>query len=172
MSIEKLLDLPCQKLNTMPNKKDFSNNTAKSMSKLFSHALIFFACTFSLQGNDANYLNCVIFKLPPKFLADIPFNQRVDFLCSLSLSAQDNRLDYKNGYVHFFSDSDEIGASSMFHLKLFPENPHDPFARIILINMEKPHLGHKPSNDDTFVLRAKSDDTWEDITEKVLPKGI
>ena len=59
----------------------------------------------------------------------------------------------------------------MFYLKGLPTD--SPFSVPVFVHMQKPYNGHKPSKDDTFVLeRGYEPDTWVDITNKVIPKGI
>lgn len=140
------------------------------MNRLFLLIVSVLVIAASAKADRGNFINYAVLTLPPKYLADIPMSERTDLLRELSYLADDTRLDYANGYLEYYSDSPEPpNASSMFYLKVLPTD--NPFDCPILVHMQKPYNGTKPSADQTFVLE-RSSDGWTDITKDVLPKNI
>ena len=110
--------------------------------------------TTGAQADRGNFLNYAILTIPPKFLADIPLDQRGTLLKELSFQRDDHRLDYPHGYLAFSSDGGDIDASSMFYLKVLPTD--SPFDTPVFVHMQKPFNGNKPRKEDTYVLRSCS----------------
>ena len=57
------------------------------------------------QADWGNFINYAVLTLPPKYLADIPLDQRTELLRELSYNQRDRRLDYANGYLDYFTQS-------------------------------------------------------------------
>ncbi len=87
---------------------------------LIAVKLCLFSSTPRLKADDGQFLNFVIYNLPPEYFADIPLEERSSFLRILSKSPKDKRLDYQNKYLHWYSDGGSISASSQLRVKLFP----------------------------------------------------
>jgi len=121
---------------------------------------------------DGKYLNVAILTLPARYLADVPIEERVALLLQLSSSPfRDTRLDYENGWLHWFSDSPEPpDASSMFWLKLLPKKNGK---WLVFVHMSKPFSanGGDPEKNQTFVLQRKGIE-WADITASVIPGEV
>ncbi len=119
-------------------------------------------------------LSQAILKLPPRYLADVPIENRRALLESLSSDPKDGRLDYKNGWIHFYSDGGDHESpkgrpTSMFWVKLLPRQDQSP---LVFVHMSKPFAdGSIPGENQTFVLE-KSGKGWEDITKKVIPRKV
>ena len=123
---------------------------------------------------DGKYLNVAILSLPDRYLADVPAANRGRLLEQLSSwPFPDNRLDYGNGWLHYYSDGpsgDSPGGTSMFWLKILPvPEGNVPF---VFVHMAKPFAsGAKPERNQTFVLQRVRDD-WKDVTRLVMPKEV
>lgn len=127
----------------------------------------------SAGAADGRYLNVAILTLPPRWLADVPMEQRAKLLETLSSwPFEDDRLDYANGWLHYRSDNPRRGvdASSMFWIKVLPRQEGDLPA--VLVHASKPFAdGSAPAAGHTAVLEM-SDGQWREITTDVLPPEI
>src|SRR5690349_19017087 len=128
---------------------------------------------FSVVGVAAgveHYLSQAILTLPPRYLADVPLENRNALLNSFSADPKGTRLDYKNGWIHFYSDGggDAKGRpTSMFWVKLLPRKDQAP---LVFVHMSKPFAyGSIPDANQTFVLE-KNGEGWEDVTKAVIPE--
>lgn len=122
-------------------------------------------------ASDGKYLNVAILSLPDRYLADIPAANRGRLLEQLSSGPfPDNRLDYGNGWLHWYSDGPGPGSTSMFWLKILPvPEGNVPF---VFVHMAKPFAsGAKPERNQTFVLQRDRDD-WKDVTRRVIPQEV
>lgn len=120
---------------------------------------------------EGKYLNVAILSLPDRYLADIPAANRGRLLEQLSSGPfPDNRLDYGNGWLHWYSDGPGPGSTSMFWLKILPvPEGNVPF---VFVHMAKPFAsGAKPERNQTFVLQRDRDD-WKDVTRRVIPEEV
>ena len=146
---------------------------SKIMKILIPMAALFLSNT-GAEAGVGNYLNVAILRLPARYLADVPIENRKALLESLSSDPKDNRLDYSNGWIHFFSDGgdheDPTGRpTSMFWVKLLPRKDESP---LVFVHMSKPFAdGAVPGNNQTFVLEESSDG-WKDVTKNVIPKEV
>lgn len=143
---------------------------------LIAMMLCLFSSTPRLKADDGQFLNFVIYNLPPEYFADIPLEERSSFLRILSKSPKDKRLDYQNKYLHWYSDGGSISASSQLRVKLFPRKLtgyyRDANLPYVFVHMPKPFAdGSVPADDQSFVLEWKKG-KWEDVTEKILPKSL
>ena len=137
--------------------------------KLFLGAILGFAMVIfasQVTAFPGNFLNYAILTFPPKYLADIPLNQRTELLKELSEPTDDCRLDYEHGYLTWHSEITDVSHSCAFYLKVLPGDT------AIFVHMKKPYAGRKPSAKDTRVVSLVDGTTWKDITERVFPKGI
>ena len=125
---------------------------------------------------DGRFLNIAILDLPPRFIAGIPTDNRVNLLRNLSSHQKDRRLDYSKGYLNYSSDNVEesaaIEANCRFHIKLLP-NTYSDNPKVLVIMVRNVYENEPPSADDTVVLdRDRRHGKWVDITDSVLPAGI
>ena len=119
---------------------------------------------------DGKYLNVAILSLPDRYLADVPAANRNRLLEQLSSGPSDKRLDYENGWLHWYSDGPGPGSTLMFWLKVLPvPEGHAPF---VFVHMAKPFAsGAKPERNQTFVLQRVRDE-WKDVTRRVIPEDV
>jgi hypothetical protein len=137
-------------------------------------AALLLANAGTAAASDGKYLNVAILSLPDRYLADIPAANRGRLLEQLSSGPfSDNRLDYGNGWLHWYSDgpsADSPGSTSMFWLKILPV----PEGRVpfVFVHMAKPFAnGAKPERNQTFVLQRVRDE-WKDVTRRVIPEEV
>lgn len=128
-------------------------------------------CGASAGETSGRFLNVAILSLPERYLADIPPANRSRLLQQLSRVESDDRLDYTHGWLNWRYDGppqDSPGATSMFWMKLLPQNSGTP---LVFVHMSKPFNGggHTPGRDQTFVLELQGND-WRDVTKSVVPK--
>lgn len=128
------------------------------------------AAAAPVAQTDGNFLNLAILHLPPQFLADIPLASRTDYLRSLS-KAQEDRLDYQNGWLHHYSDGPDgsFGARCQVYLKLLPRTGQTP---LIFVHLPRPAAdGSAPAINHTFILECTNQETpvWSDVTSRHLP---
>lgn len=146
----------------------------KNIGTVLAIAALFHFTVGQAAGADGKYLNVALLQLPPKYLADVPLENRGWLLEGLSGSVfNDNRLDYTNGWIHFHSDGGDHetrkGPSSMFYVKLLPRKQQLP---LVFVHMPKPFAdGNAPAKNQTFVLERKGNQ-WKDVTAEVMPKEI
>ena len=122
---------------------------------LIAVKLCLFSSTPRLKADDGQFLNFVIYNLPPEYFADIPLEERSSFLRILSKSPKDKRLDYQNKYLHWYSDGGSISASSQLRVKLFPRKLtgyyRDANLPYVFVHMPKPFAdGSVPADDQSF----------------------
>ncbi|WP_193210933.1 hypothetical protein [Luteolibacter marinus] len=140
--------------------------------------LLLFALFMSVLPSpaaDGKFINVALLTLPPKYLADIPLENRTKLLLQLSSSpGEDRRLDYAGGWLHYYSDgppADSPGATSMFWIKLLSRG--ESRTPLVFVHMAKPFAaGGEPAVDQTFVLAPAGRGEWEDVTASVMPAGI
>lgn len=136
--------------------------------------IAFLATAVWASAFDGKYLNVVLLKLPAKYLADVAIEDRERLLLELSgYPFEDKRLDYANGWIHFFSDGGDHrtwkGPSSMFWIKLLPREDLSP---LVFVHMAKSFAdGRAPDMKQTFIL-ARDGAEWKDVTETILPKDV
>ena len=120
-------------------------------------------------ASDERTLHQILRDLPEVYLADIPKGKREVLLTQLSRQKEDH-FSGTHDWVHYFSDNGrEIGASSMFWLKLLPREGEAP---LVFVHMAKPQANRKaPARDQTFVLERVGND-WKDVTATVIPKEV
>jgi hypothetical protein len=120
------------------------------------------------SAGEGNFLNVAMLELPARYLADLSQDQRTLFLVRLSEQPDDKRLDYRHGWIHWYSDSEEPPhGTSMLYLKLLPRKDDTP---LVLVHMPKPFAnGSTPRKNQTFILQ-RDGGKWRDVTKRVIPK--
>lgn len=139
------------------------------MKGVFAIALVMLSASGRASAVDDKFLKETLRELPEVYLADIPADRREKLLLALSRQPGDH-FNAAHDWVHYFSDnSREMGASSMFWLKLLPREGKAP---LVFVHMAKPMANRKaPSRDQTFVLERVGTE-WKDVTASVIPKEV
>ena len=139
------------------------------MKSVFAVALVTLSASGRASAADDKFLKETLRELPEVYLADIPADRREKLLLALSRQPGDH-FNAAHDWVHYFSDNSwEMGASSMFWLKLLPREGKAP---LVFVHMAKPMANRKaPSRDQTFVLERVGKD-WKDVTATVIPKEV
>jgi hypothetical protein len=132
-------------------------------------AIAVISATGEAAASDERTLNQTLRDLPEIYLADIPKGKREVLLTHLSRQKGDH-FSNTHDWVHYFSDNvREVGATSMFWLKLLPREGQAP---LVFVHMAKPQANRKaPARDQTFVLERVGKD-WKDVTASVIPKEV
>jgi hypothetical protein len=121
------------------------------------------------DAEDGKFLNVAILRLPERYLADVPLENRARLLTRISEDNDTRHLDYANGWVHWFTDSESVGGTSQFWLKLLPRKNERP---LVFVHMAKPFAdGSDPQKDQTFVLERRGNE-WLDVTGNVIPEQV
>lgn len=117
--------------------------------------------------SDEKSFRAALSELPPKFLGDIPLEDRAKFLNGLEKDP--SRMDARNGWLHSFSDGRDIRGTSMIWAR---ELPRPEKASLILVHMAKPFAtGVQSGKDLTFVLEHRGKE-WVDVTKQVMPSDV
>jgi len=125
--------------------------------------LLVLACSAAHVIADGAFLNVAILELPARYLADIPAENRTRFLIHLSQLHGDRRLDYGNGWLHYYNDNpyENPGATSQVYLKLLSRKDDDP---LVFVFMPKQHS--RP-----YILE-RTGKGWLDVRKHVLPRTV
>lgn len=132
---------------------------------LFSATLLLAGSGFAFSDEDS--FRSALIDLPPKYLGDIPLETRKMLIAQVGRDPR--RLDAASGWLHWFSDGGDVGATSMVWAKELPRQDKTP---LIFVHMAKPFAdGRKPGKDQTFVLERVGKD-WTDVTERIFPSNV
>lgn len=117
---------------------------------------------------DSSSIQNIIRTLPPEYFANCPYADREQMLADLSIE-DDGRLDVSNGWLDYFSDGGSVRCDSMIRLKTF-RSPSRGI--IVFVHMMRPYNSQTPSSGDSRVLVISADQSWQDISEEVLPTCV
>lgn len=132
---------------------------------LISAALLLAGSGFA--PGDENSFRSALIELPPKYLGDIPLANRKSFITEAAW--RNVSLDVASGWLHWFTDGGDVGATSMVWAKELPRPDKSP---LILVHMAKPFAdGRKPGKDQTFVLE-RDGKGWSNVTSTVMPAEV
>ncbi|MDB6072211.1 MAG: hypothetical protein JWL81_3382, partial [Verrucomicrobiales bacterium] len=121
---------------------------------------------------DEHTFQHALLTIPPKYLADIPRNQR-NLLLEM-LSTDRNRLDLKHEWLHWYSDGGDVRGTSMAWAKELPRPNKSP---LIFVHMPKPFAKPviPPGAEQTIILERQATILgmkWRDVTQQVMPEGV
>ncbi len=135
---------------------------------LFSLVIIFLTSLSRAEQDSVSNFREVLLHLPPKYCADVPLEKRKAWLASLEKNPTD-RLYLTSKFLHWFSDGESYGATSMLWVKQFSRKGKAP---LIFVHMAKPFAnGSRPEKNQSFVL-IQNNNRWQNVTEEFFNEDV